>query len=312
MPLTAFVKGGGTVEWSVDGGDSNGTVTSSGLYTAPTVQGTYTVRATAGGQSATKTIAVTTGVAIVPNSTATPPLTIPRSKLDFSATVSGATDKTVLWTVTDANGAAVTGAITADGTFTAPDATGDYNVVGTAKADAAKRTIAIVRVVPTVNARFAWEGKGDLVLALRTDVAPNTTANFVTLINKGFYDGIKLHRTTSLADDGFGIIQWGDPLTKTLPLTDSRIGTGGPGYSIPFETTNLPNVRYSLAMARSQSKDSGGSQVYVNLSDNTGPFDPDGVPNYVVFGAATPETAAVADALVRGDKITSAKVEAVP
>ena len=312
MALTAFVKGGGTVDWSVDGGDANGSVTTSGLYTAPATQGVYTVRAAAGGQTATKTITVTTGVAIVPNSTATPPLTIPKSKLSFGATVSGATDKTVLWTVKDASGTAVAGAIGTDGTFTAPDTTGTYTVVGTAKADASKTTTATVRVVATVNARFAWEGKGDLVLSLRTDVAPNTTANFVTLINKGFYDGIRLHRTTTLANDGFGIIQWGDPLTKTLPLTDSRIGTGGPGYSIPFETTNLPNVQYSLAMARSQSKDSGGSQVYVNLTDNRSSFDPGGVPNYVVFGAAVPPTTAVADALVRGDTITKATVEAVP
>ena len=312
VALTAFVKGGGRVAWSVDGGDENGTVTSSGLYTAPTTQGDYTVRATAGSQTATRTISVTNGVTITATANASPPLTVPRSKLTFADVVAGATDRTVLWSVLDASGGPVSGAIAADGTFTAPDATGTYTIVGTAKADPSKTTTTAVQVVATVNARFVWEGKGDLVLSLRTDVAPNTAANFVTLINRGYYDGILLHRTTNLDDDGFGIIQWGDPLTKTLPLTDSRIGTGGPGYSIPFETTNLPNDRYSLAMARSQSRDSGGSQVYVNLSDNRSSFDPGGVPNYVVFGSATPETAAVADALVRGDKISSAKVEAVP
>ena len=226
--------------------------------------------------------------------------------------MSGATDKTVLWTVTNAGNALVPGAITSDGTFTAPDAVGLYTVVGTAKADASKTVSALVQVVPTVNARFAWAGKGDLVLSLRTDVAPNTAANFVTLINKNFYDGIRIHRTTSLDTDPYRIIQWGDPLSKTLPLDDRKVGTGGPGYTIPFETTNLPNARYSLAMARTATKDSGGSQVYVNLSDNQSSFDPGGVPNYVVFGAVTPESTAVADALAKGDTITSAKVEAAP
>ncbi len=310
IAFTAVVKGSGTVRWSADGG----TITSDGVYTAPTTQGTYTVTATVGDQTATKTVTVTTGVTITPSSAAATPLTIPKSKLFFVDTVAGASDKTVLWSVTDATGAAVAGAIGTDGTFTAPATVGTYTVKGAAKADPTKTTSATVRVVANVNARFTWtgaSGTGDLVLALRPDVAPNTAANFVTLIDKGFYDGIKLHRTTTVADDGFGIVQWGDPLTKTLPLDDPSIGTGGPGYTIPFEDNDLQNVQYSLAMARSSSKDSGGSQVYVNLSDNTEPFSTDGKSNYVVFGAVTPGSTAVADALAKGDTITKAVVEAV-
>ncbi|RYG36979.1 hypothetical protein EON81_08015 [bacterium] len=64
----------------------------------------------------------------------------------------------------------------------------------------------------------------------------------------------------------------------------------------------MKNVKYSLAMARSSSRNSGGSQIYVNLKDNV---DLDG--EYVVFGTAT--TPGAVDALVIGDTITAATVE---
>lgn len=311
VPLTAFVQGGGGVTWSVEGGDANGTVTSSGLYTAPTAQGAYTVRATSGDQSATKTITVTTGVTITPASTAATPLTIPRSKLSFAATVAGATDKTVLWSVKDATGTAVSGAIATDGTFTAPDATGTYTVVGASKADPTKTTSASVQVVANVNVRMGWQDRGIVVLSLRPDKAPTTAANFVTLVNKGFYNGILLHRKAPSGTDTLSVIQFGDPLTKTLPLTDSRIGSGGPGYTIPFEENDLSNVRFSLAMARSESKDSGGSQVYINLADQPTLDHTATNQGYVVFGAVA-EGADIVQTLVKGDKISGATVVAAP
>ncbi|MER3496784.1 MAG: peptidylprolyl isomerase, partial [Armatimonadota bacterium] len=98
------------------------------------------------------------------------------------------------------------------------------------------------------------EGRGEIIVALHPSEAPNTCANFVSLINESFYDGIIFHRY----EPGF-VVQGGDPLTKTLPLTDPSIGTGGPGYTIPFESNNLRNEKYSLAMARAQDLNSGGS-----------------------------------------------------
>ena len=80
------------------------------------------------------------------------------------------------------------------------------------------------------------------------------------------------------------------------------IGTGGAGYTIPFEANSLLHEHYSLGMARSQDLDSGGSQWYICL--NALP-ELDG--NYVVFGkVASGES--VVDALRRGDKITRAVV----
>jgi peptidylprolyl isomerase len=106
--------------------------------------------------------------------------------------------------------------------------------------------------------------KGTIEIELYDDAMPITAGNFMKLINEGFYDGIKFHRII----DGF-MIQGGDPITKTDEV--ARYGTGGPGYSIPDEHIageKLSNVRGSLSMANS-GPDSGGSQFFINLADNT-------------------------------------------
>ena len=68
---------------------------------------------------------------------------------------------------------------------------------------------------------------GVIGLELYPAVAPNTVENFITLAQKGFYDGIKFHRVVP----GF-VIQGGDPLSKT---NDPRVGSGGPGYQFEDE-----------------------------------------------------------------------------
>ncbi len=94
--------------------------------------------------------------------------------------------------------------------------------------------------------------RGDIELELFENEAPNTVANFITLVEKGFYNGLTFHRVLP----GF-MAQGGDPKGN---------GQGGPGYSIAEEFTK-PNHRLhfrgSLAMARSASPDSAGSQFYL-------------------------------------------------
>lgn len=91
---------------------------------------------------------------------------------------------------------------------------------------------------------------------LYPDKAPNTVNNFLSLVNKGFYDGVIFHRVIA----GF-MIQGGDP--------DGN-GTGGPGYHIKgefsgngFVKNDLSHVRGVLSMARAQHPDSAGSQFFV-------------------------------------------------
>jgi cyclophilin family peptidyl-prolyl cis-trans isomerase len=95
--------------------------------------------------------------------------------------------------------------------------------------------------------------KGDVVIELFEDEAPNTVANFISLVERHFYNGLKFHRVI----DGF-MAQGGDPKGD---------GTGGPGYNIACECY-LPNARNhrrgSLSMAHA-GRDTGGSQFYITF-----------------------------------------------
>ena len=90
---------------------------------------------------------------------------------------------------------------------------------------------------------------------LYPDVAPNTVNNFVSLVNKGFYNGKIFHRVIR----GF-MIQGGCPLGT---------GTGGPGYSIKGEfssngfANNLNHTRGVISMARAMNPNSAGSQFFI-------------------------------------------------
>lgn len=94
--------------------------------------------------------------------------------------------------------------------------------------------------------------KGDLVIELFENEAPNTVANFLTLADKGYFDGTEFHRVLP-----HFMAQGGDPKND---------GTGGPGYTIPDEQT-LPNhrnhFRGSLSMANTGRPNSGGSQFFL-------------------------------------------------
>jgi len=106
--------------------------------------------------------------------------------------------------------------------------------------------------------------KGVIEIELFENQMPITAGNFAKLVDEGFYNEIKFHRVI----DGF-MIQGGDPLTKTDETL--RYGTGGPGYSIPDEHIKgdlLTNVRGTISMANS-GPNSGGSQFFINLVDNT-------------------------------------------
>ncbi len=101
---------------------------------------------------------------------------------------------------------------------------------------------------------------GDVMKAeLYPDIAPQSVYNFVSLIKKGFYDGLIFHRVIK----GF-MIQGGDP---------EGIGIGGPGYSIKGEfaingvENNLKHTEGVLSMARSAMPDSAGSQFFIMHED---------------------------------------------
>ena len=113
---------------------------------------------------------------------------------------------------------------------------------------------------------------GDIIKAeLYPEVAPNTVNNFISLVSKGFYDGLIFHRVIP----GF-MIQGGDP---------KGTGVGGPGYSIKGEFTanrfknDLKHDRGVLSMARTMAPNSAGSQFFI-MHENSPHLDG----QYAAFG----------------------------
>lgn len=97
---------------------------------------------------------------------------------------------------------------------------------------------------------------GTIYIEFFPEVAPTHAANFKHLANHGYYDGTWFHRVI----EGF-MIQGGDILSRDGD--PSNDGTGGPGYTIPAEFSDLPHYRGRLSMARSQDPNSAGSQFFI-------------------------------------------------
>ena len=122
--------------------------------------------------------------------------------------------------------------------------------------------------------------RGTIKAELYEQDAPKTVANFEKLANDGFYDGVKFHRV--IADF---VVQGGDPNSRDLPAGDRRIGSGGPGYTIPDELKGNPRKHEvgALSMAHA-GPNTGGSQFFMVLSEqNTRHLN--GV--HTVFGKVT-------------------------
>lgn len=117
------------------------------------------------------------------------------------------------------------------------------------------------------------EDYGTIIIELYPDYAPNTVANFVNLIEDGFYDNNSIHRVVP----GF-VIQGGDPLGN---------GTGGCNYHIRGEFSSngfnnkLSHTRGVISMARANDPNSAGSQFFIVLDDSA-QYSLDG--NYASFG----------------------------
>lgn len=124
---------------------------------------------------------------------------------------------------------------------------------------------------------------------LYPEIAPNTVRNFLSLVRKGFYDGVIFHRVIP----GF-MIQGGDP---------KGVGVGGPGYAIRGEfsangfANDLKHTRGVLSMARTMDPDSAGSQFFI-MTDPAPHLDG----QYAAFGR-------VIEGLETVDAIASARTD---
>jgi peptidylprolyl isomerase/peptidyl-prolyl cis-trans isomerase B (cyclophilin B) len=129
---------------------------------------------------------------------------------------------------------------------------------------------------------------GDILIELYPDSAPNTVANFKALAGNGFYDGLTFHRVIA----GF-MAQGGDP---------EGTGTGGPGYKVKAEFNDRKHKRGTVAMARSASPDSAGSQFYICFGSQP---HLDG--QYTIFGQVV-EGMDVVDQIKQGDVMNKVSV----
>ena len=135
---------------------------------------------------------------------------------------------------------------------------------------------------------ITMENDKKIVIELEPKTAPNTVANFISLVEDGFYDGLIFHRIIP----GF-MIQGGDP---------DGTGMGGPDYAIKGEFTSngfdntLTHERGVISMARSQDPDSAGSQFFI-MTEQATHLDGD----YAAFGKVT-EGMETVDEIVAADR----------
>ncbi len=170
-----------------------------------------------------------------------------------------------------------------------------------------KRVYSGLRTYPLQDAVLKTD-LGEIRIALRPDLAPNTAWNFRTLVAGGFYDGSPFHRVIavgSIAGEPF-LIQAGDPTGE---------GEGGPGYEIAMENSPLKHDFGVVGMARQRDPNSAGSQFYIALS-RTESARLDG--QYCAFGqvlsgmdialkiARSPIASGASDRPAKPPKITSA------
>ncbi|MGD9902001.1 MAG: HEAT repeat domain-containing protein [Vicinamibacterales bacterium] len=134
---------------------------------------------------------------------------------------------------------------------------------------------------------YVRTSKGEVRIELAVLDAPRTVANFVALVRKGFFDGVRLHRVVP----DF-VVQDGDPRGD---------GEGGPGYAIRDELNERPYLRGTVGMALDW-KDTGGSQFFITHSPQ-----PHLDARYTVFGQVV-DGMAVVDRLEPWDVIESVRV----
>lgn len=151
-----------------------------------------------------------------------------------------------------------------------PGASGDAST----SASASGGSVGAIPACPTSQPAAAPAGKkqvvsistpkGTIEITLVDDLSPIAVGNFAALASCGYYDGIVFHRVVP----GF-VIQGGDgQFGRTSKFDASRVGTGGPGYTIRDEPVTATYQRGTVAMARSSQPNSVGSQFFIVLADD--------------------------------------------
>jgi peptidylprolyl isomerase len=174
----------------------------------------------------------------------------------------------------------------ATGTAPTPDVNKTYSAAPGMTIDPEKNYTAVVKTV-----------RGDITLQLLPKVAPEHVNSFVFLAREGFFDGVTFHRVI----DGF-VAQAGDPTGS---------GTGGPGYTLRLEPSDIPFERGVVGAARKGNDlDSAGSQWFItfgNASQLNGSYT---VFAFVVDGMDVADCLTVRDpsSTIPGDAIITVEI----
>ena len=147
---------------------------------------------------------------------------------------------------------------------------------------------------------FKIENKGEFTIALNSKAAPKTCAHIISLVDKGFYNGLRFHRAEKKPKPF--LVQVGDPNTRDSEISDRQY-RGGSGGGIAKEESGLPNELGAVGLASIPEENIlGDSQFYILL---TPAKFLDG--KYTVFGKIT-SGMSVVQSIEKGDRIVSARV----
>lgn len=210
--LTANVTGtvNLAVSWAIQEGASGGTITSSGVYTAPGTDGTFHVIATSQADTSRKATATVTVASLAVSVSPLSDVLGPFGIRDFSATVNTSLNTNVTWSVQEG---AVGGAIAASGQYTAPNQTGSFHVVATSVQDPTRGASSTVHAVssgfrPTGSMRDGRTGQTATLL--------NTGRLLVTggdsCVDSFYYENCPIN-TSELYDPTAGTFSTTGPLT---------------------------------------------------------------------------------------------------
>lgn len=126
--------------------------------------------------------------------------------------------------------------------------------------------------------------------------SPITVKHIMDLANRHFYDGLRVHRVENW------VTQWGDPISKTKPMTDPKMGDGGSGHDVPFEMSDVDWDRSLVGVASEGLQKGGDSQLFVLKKPAWRLFH-----SYAVVGKVT-EGMNVVDGIKKGDRIRRVRV----
>jgi peptidyl-prolyl cis-trans isomerase B (cyclophilin B) len=164
-------------------------------------------------------------------------------------------------------------------TSTSTSAAPSYPCTWTKGGNAAKKVTVPSTTTPAKSGKvdvLLQTSRGPMTFQLDRAAAPCTVESFASLAEQGYYNSTSCHRLTT---SGIYVLQCGDPLGN---------GSGGPGYTIPDEATGKETYPAgTIAMARTQSAHSGGSQFFIVYKDSPTLQRQLGKLQYTVFGKVT-------------------------